>query len=136
MELLVNVLKILRPVYYKVVPHFSSEARWELVISIKPLIDWLLSNLASFIDPLFGLFENETVSGAFIDMVHSTAGTDPSALTHVVNGTAYVFENEASYNYIGSQFFYVLFEFLTWVINGIADIMYGINTTLPWEPLV
>lgn len=132
MELLISVLKLIKPVYDTIFPHIRSEVVGDLLRSIEPLVDWLLSMIPLGIDPLLRTFENETVSQAFIDVFNSTSEVNSHGLTHIVNGTAYVFENEASYNYIGSQFIYTLFEFLSWIIERMASLMYELPEIIPW----
>lgn len=131
-ELLIKVLKLIKPVGRTIVPHITTEARWDLIRSIKPLIDWILSILPFGVDSFLSMFENETVSGAFIGVLNSTSDVDSHGLTHIINGTASVLSNESSYNYVGSQFVYTLFEFLAWIIGLIANFMYDLPNILPW----
>ncbi|MDY6965281.1 MAG: hypothetical protein SVM80_04835 [Halobacteriota archaeon] len=131
MELLVNVIKII-PKVYKIVPHIKEGAVVDLTKSIEPLIEWVLSILPSGLDPFLSLSENETVATSFKGVLNATSEVESSALTHIVQGTAYLLNNESSYNYIGSQFFYVLFDFLMQAVDKLESIVIDLSIKLPW----
>ncbi|MDY6960182.1 MAG: hypothetical protein SVK08_13605, partial [Halobacteriota archaeon] len=53
-------------------------------------------------------------------------GNGSSGVSYMYRAMTYVFENEASYNFVASRFIYTIFEFLTWIVELIASIMQNI----------
>lgn len=54
-----------------------------------------------------------------------------SGLTYVLNSTVTILANESAYDYVGSILVYVLFEFLTSMIELIAKFMHALPVILP-----